>query len=70
MGVGVGVGVGVDHDTVEFAVESIRRWWRSMGQQAYPKAASLLITADGGGGIGSRVRLWKAFGGNAGVCRS
>jgi transposase len=53
------VSVGVDHDTAEFAVESIRRWWRSMGQQAYPKAASLLITADGGGSNGSRVRLWK-----------
>lgn len=53
------VSVGVDHDTAEFAVESIRRWWRSMGQQAYPKATSLLITADGGGSNGSRVRLWK-----------
>jgi transposase len=53
------VSVGVDHDTAEFAVESIRRWWRSMGQQAYPKATSLLITADGGGSDGSRVRLWK-----------
>ena len=53
------VSVGVDHDTAEFAVESIRRWWRSMGQQAYPKATNLLITADGGGSNGSRVRLWK-----------
>jgi hypothetical protein len=53
------VSVGVDHDTAEFAVESIRRWWRSMGQQAYPKATRLLITADGGGSNGSRVRLWK-----------
>jgi transposase len=53
------VSVGVDHDTAEFAVESIRRWWRSMGRQAYPKATSLLITADGGGSNGSRVRLWK-----------
>jgi transposase len=53
------VSVGVDHDTAEFAVESIRRWWRSMGQHAYPKATSLLITADGGGSNGSRVRLWK-----------
>ena len=53
------VSVGVDHDTAEFAVESIRRWWRSMGQQAYPKATSLMITADGGGSNGSRVRLWK-----------
>ena len=53
------VSVGVDHDTAEFAVESIRRWWRSMGQQAYPKASRLMITADGGGSNGSRVRLWK-----------
>ena len=53
------VSVGVDHDTAEFAVESIRRWWRSMGQQAYPRATRLLITADGGGSNGSRVRLWK-----------
>ena len=53
------VSVGVAHDTAEFAVASIRRWWRSMGQQAYPKATSLLITADGGGSNGSRVRLWE-----------
>jgi transposase len=53
------VSVGVNHDTAEFAVESIRRWWRSMGRQAYPKANSLLITADGGGSNGSRLRLWK-----------
>jgi transposase len=60
IGLNVGwVSVGVDHDTAEFAVESIRRWWRSMGQQAYPKSSSLLITADGGGSNGSRVRLWK-----------
>jgi len=53
------VSVGVDHDTAEFAVESIRRWWRSMGQPTYPEATRLLITADGGGSNGSRVRLWK-----------
>ena len=53
------VNVGVDYDTAEFAVESIRRWWRSMGQQTYQKATRLLITADGGGSNGSRVRLWK-----------
>jgi transposase len=53
------VSVGVDHDTAEFAVESIRRWWRSMGRQAYRKATRLLITADGGGSNGSRVRRWK-----------
>jgi transposase len=53
------VSVGVDHDTAEFAVETIRRWWRSMGQGAYPQASRLLITADAGGSNGSRLRLWK-----------
>jgi transposase len=53
------VSVGLDHDTAAFAVESIRRWWRSMGQAVYPGAERLLITADGGGSNGSRVRLWK-----------
>ncbi len=53
------VSVGVDHDTASFAVESIRRWWRSMGQAAYPRASRLLITADAGGSNGMRVRLWK-----------
>jgi transposase len=53
------VNVGTDHDTAAFAVESIRRWWRSMGRAHYPWAKSLLITADGGGSNGSRVRLWK-----------
>ena len=53
------VNVGVDHDTAAFAVESIRRWWRLMGQPAYPKAKRLLITADAGGSNGARVRLWK-----------
>lgn len=53
------VSVGVDHDTAEFAVETIRRWWRSMGQLAYPSATRLLITADAGGSNGSRLRLWK-----------
>jgi Rhodopirellula transposase DDE domain len=53
------VSVGMDHDTAEFAVEAIRRWWRSMGQQAYPRASRLLITADAGGSNGSRLRLWK-----------
>ena len=51
--------VGVTHDTAEFAVASIRRWWNQMGRQAYPQAKQLLITADGGGSNGSRVRLWK-----------
>jgi hypothetical protein len=53
------VSVGVDHDTAAFAVESIRRWWNSMGQAAYPHATRLLITADSGGSNGARVRLWK-----------
>jgi len=53
------VSVGVDHDTAAFAVESIRRWWRWMGCQSYPKAKRLLITADSGGSNGARVRLWK-----------
>lgn len=53
------VNVGVDHDTAAFAVESIRRWWRLMGEPNYPRAKRLLITADAGGSNGSRVRLWK-----------
>ena len=53
------VSVGVDHDTAAFAVNTIRRWWRQTGRQAYPRARSLLIIADGGGSNGSRVRLWK-----------
>ncbi|MDQ6705054.1 MAG: ISAzo13 family transposase, partial [Acidobacteriota bacterium] len=53
------VSVGVDHDTAEFAAESIRRWWRWMGRRSYPKATRLLITADSGGSNGARVRLWK-----------
>src|SRR6202790_2412625 len=53
------VSVGVDHDTAEFAVESIRRWWRWMGTRSYPQAKRLLITADSGGSNGARVRLWK-----------
>ena len=53
------VSVGIDHDTAEFAVETLRRWWREMGRALYPKATRLLITADGGGSNGSRVRLWK-----------
>jgi hypothetical protein len=53
------VSVGMDHDTAEFAVETIRRWWRTMGQLAYPQATRLLITADAGGSNGSRLRLWK-----------
>jgi hypothetical protein len=53
------VNVGTDHDTSAFAVESIRRWWMTMGRENYPEADRLLITADGGGSNGSRVRLWK-----------
>ena len=53
------VSVGVDHDTAAFAVQSIRSWWKSMGLAGYPRARRLLITADGGGSNGSRVRLWK-----------
>ena len=53
------VSVGITHDTAEFAGESIRRWWLRMGQRAYPGAKELLITADGGGSNGVRVRLWK-----------
>lgn len=53
------VSVGVDHDTAAFAVESIRRWWNTMGCEVYSKAKCLLITADGGGSNGARVRLWK-----------
>jgi transposase len=53
------VSVGVDHDTASFAVETIRRWWHAMGMEKYPQARRLLITADGGGSNGSRLRLWK-----------
>lgn len=53
------VSVGVDHDTAEFAVETLRRWWEKMGRVRYPLATELLITADGGGSNGTRVRLWK-----------
>ena len=53
------VSVGVDHDTASFAVETIRRWWHAMGKEKYPQAKRLLITADGGGSNGSRLRLWK-----------
>jgi len=53
------VNVGIDHDTSEFAVESLRRWWRRMGCRVYPDATRLLITADGGGSNGHRTRLWK-----------
>ena len=53
------VNVGIDHDTAAFAVESIRRWWKTIGRLRYPDAKRLLITADSGGSNGSRLRLWK-----------
>ena len=53
------VSVGINHDTAEFAVNAIRRWYKEMGRNIYPKIKSLLITADGGGSNGHRVRLWK-----------
>jgi len=53
------VSVGIDHDTAAFAVATLRRWWEERGQQRYPHAQRLLITADGGGSNGSRNRLWK-----------
>ena len=53
------VNVGIDHDTAAFAVASIRRWWQGAGRVHYPQTYRLLITADGGGSNGARVRLWK-----------
>jgi transposase len=53
------VNVGVDHETAQFAVESIRRWWKRCGKGLYPEASELLITADGGGSNGVRNKLWK-----------
>ena len=53
------VNLGIDHDTAAFAVHSIRRWWNEIGRTRYPHATRLLITADGGGSNGSRVRLGK-----------
>jgi hypothetical protein len=53
------VSVGIDHDTARFATASIKRWWRKMGRQRYPRAKELLITADCGGSNSSRTRLWK-----------
>jgi transposase len=53
------VNVGIDNDTAAFAVRTIRRWWQDLGRVRYPLAKRLLITADGGGSNGSRVRLWK-----------
>ncbi len=53
------VGVGMSHDTAAFAVQTIRRWWTEIGSTRYPDATRLVITADGGGSNGSRLRLWK-----------
>ena len=53
------VNVGIDHETAEFAVEGIRRWWKHGGKRLYPQAHELLITADGGGSNGARNKLWK-----------
>jgi hypothetical protein len=53
------VSVGIDHDTAQFAAESLRRWWQHMGSRVYPRAQELLVTADAGGSNGYRIRLWK-----------
>ena len=53
------VSVGLDHDTAQFAVNSIRTWWKKMGRRRFPRAKQLLITADGGGSNSHRSRLWK-----------
>ena len=53
------VSVGIDHDTATFAVETIRRWWYSMGRPSHRKAKRLLITADAGGSNGPKIRLWR-----------
>src|SRR5215467_9601306 len=53
------VSIGITHDTAEFAVQSIRCWLTKMGRERYPHASELMITADGGGSNGARVRLWK-----------
>lgn len=53
------VSIGIDHDTASFAVHALERWWEVMGQSVYPEATSLLVTADGGGSNGARLRLWK-----------
>lgn len=53
------VNVGIDADTAEFAVESIRQWWRRLGRKRYPKATSLMICADSGGSNAHRSHLWK-----------
>jgi len=68
------VNVWTDHDTGEFAVASIRGWWRFEGKKLYPEATMILINADGGGSNGSRLRLWKLelqkFADQCGLCLS
>lgn len=68
------VNVGTDHDTGEFAVASIRGWWRFEGRRMYPDASTILVTADGGGSNGWRLRLWKLelqkFADQTGLCIS
>jgi len=68
------VNVGTDHDTGAFAVASIRGWWRYEGRRLYPDAETILITADGGGSNGWRLRLWKLelqkFADQTGLCLS
>ncbi len=54
------VRVGLDHDTAEFAVATLRRWWQQMGTEAYPRATHVLVIAEGGGSNGARTRWWKA----------
>ena len=54
------VNVGTDHDTAQFAAESVRRWWHARGRDRYPHAARLLVTCDAGGSNGYRARAWKA----------
>lgn len=54
-----GVSVGISHDTAEFAVAAIRRWWKRLGKRRYPRATRLLITADSGGSNSPRTRLWR-----------
>ncbi|MBA2671240.1 MAG: hypothetical protein H0U67_12775 [Gemmatimonadetes bacterium] len=53
------VSVSSEHDTSQFAAESLRRWWYAMGRAVYPEARQLLVICDGGGSNGSRTRLWK-----------
>jgi hypothetical protein len=53
------VSVGIDHDTAEFAVNSIRTWWNEMGHEHFPNASRLLVTADAGGSNGYKTKLWK-----------